>query len=101
MAEIGPIGSVIYANQQMAGVASEKSALLNRFELQALAAAALSQEKEREVVTIRPMEESHSVDPDREHAKEGSEQEQRRPSHHEEKPPVKKVKSFHLLDIKV
>jgi len=101
MAEIGPIGSVIYANQQMAGVASEKSAIFNRFELQALAAAALSQEKEREVVTVRPTEESHAVDPDREHAKEQSEQEQRKASHKEEKPPAKKVKTFHLLDVKV
>lgn len=99
---IGPIGNTIYVNQQMATVASEKTALLNRFELQALAAAHATQEAKKEIEEVRPAEENHGVDPDREHTKEQAEQEERRSEKHEEeekeKPPLKPL---HILDIKV
>ncbi len=102
MAEIGPIGSAIYVNQQMASVASEKNALLNRFELQALAAATASQEEKQEIEEVRPTEENHGVDPDREHTKEQAQQEERRSPHPEKKeddsPPTPPL---HILDIKV
>lgn len=102
MADIGPIGGAIYVNQQMASVASEKNAVLNRFELQALAAAAASKEAKKEIEEVRPAEENHGVDPDREHTKEQAEQEERRPQHKEaaeaDTPPAKPL---HLLDIKV
>lgn len=102
MADIGPIGGAIYVNQQMASVASEKTALLNRFELQALAAATASQEAKKEIEEVRPTEENHGVDPDREHTKEQAEQEERRSSHHEKKEEeVIPSKPLHLLDIKV
>lgn len=100
MADIGPIGSAIYANQQMASVASEKNTLLNRFELQALAAATLSQEEKKEIEDVRPAEENQAVDADREHTKEQAQQEGRRSPKEEEKPP-EKTKPLHLLDIKV
>ena len=99
---IGPIGNTIYVNQQMASVASEKNAILNRFELQALAAATAAQHEKKEIQEVRPTEENQGVDADREHTKEQAEQEERRSSHHEEKeeepPPPKPV---HILDIKV
>jgi len=99
---IGPIGNTIYVNQQMASVASEKNALLNRFELQTLAAASASQETQKEIQEVRPTEENQGVDPDREHTKEQAEQEERRSSDEgeepEETPPQKPV---HILDIKV
>ncbi len=99
---IGPIGNTIYVNQQMASVASEKTAVLNRFELQTLAAASASQEVRKEIEEVRPTEENHGVDPDREHTKEQAEQEERRSSqeedNEEETPPQKPV---HILDIKV
>ena len=102
MADIGPIGSAIYVNQQMASVASEKNALLNRFELQALAAATASQEEKQEIEEVRPTEENHGVDPDREHTKEQAQQEERRSPHPEKKeddsPPTPPL---HILDIKV
>ena len=102
MADIGPIGGAIYVNQQMASVASEKNALLNRFELQALAAATASQEEKQEIEEVRPTEENHGVDPDREHTKEQAQQEERRSSHPEKKeddsPPTPPL---HILDIKV
>lgn len=102
MAEIGPIGGAIYVNQQMASVASEKNAVLNRFELQALAAATASQAEKKEIEEVRPAEENQAVDPDREHTKEQAEQEERRPSHHEDSSEEPKTqKPFHLLDIKV
>lgn len=102
MAEIGPIGSAIYVNQQMASVASEKNAVLNRFELQTLAAATAAQAEKKEIEEVRPTEENHGVDPDREHTKEQAEQEERRPQHDEKQEESKKpLKPFHLLDIKV
>ena len=103
MAEIGPIGSAIYVNQQMANVASERNAMLNRFELQALAAASASQEAKQEVEEVRPPEGNHGVDPDREHTKEQAEQEERRPHHKEENIEETRspAKPLHILDIKV
>lgn len=99
---IGPIGNTIYVNQQMASVASEKNVLLNRFELQALAAASASQEIRNEIEEVRPAEENHAVDPDREHTKEQAEQEERRPSKEEEnKEETSPPKPVHILDIKV
>lgn len=99
---IGPVGNTIYVNQQMATVASEKNAILNRFELQALAAASAAQEKKEEIEEVRPPEENHGVDPDREHTKEQAEQEERRSEKNEddkgeEIPP----KPLHILDVKV
>lgn len=99
---IGPIGNAIYVNQQMATVASEKTALLNRFELQAAAAVNATQESKKVIEEIRPTEENHGVDPDREHTKEQAEQEERRSEKDEEEekenPPLKPL---HILDIKV
>ncbi|HEX5623158.1 MAG TPA: hypothetical protein VFX57_01830 [Sulfuricurvum sp.] len=99
---IGPIGNTIYVNQQMASVASEKSALINRFELQALAAQTLTQEKEKEIQEVRPAEENQAVDPDREHTKEQAEQEEQRSQEHAAEPLKEEdEKPLHLLDIKV
>jgi len=67
MAISGPIGNAIYVNQQTATVASEKNSLQNRVELQNMAAANASNAKAREIEELRPTEEIHKVDPDREH----------------------------------
>ncbi len=96
---IGPIGNAIYVNQQMATVASEQTAVMNRFELQTLAAAAAAQEKKKEVEEVRPTEENQGVDPDREHTREEAEGNAHRQKR-EPKPP-KEEKPLHLLDIKV
>jgi hypothetical protein len=99
---LGPIGNTIYVNQQMATVASEKNAILNRFELQSLAAASASQEAREEIEEVRPTEENQGVDPDREHTKEQAEQDERRPQHEEQKEEEPTPPSpLHLLDIKV
>jgi outer membrane biosynthesis protein TonB len=102
MSDIGPIGGVIYSNQQMAGVASEKTALLNRFDLQSLAAATAANNKNNELQEVRPAEENQKVDSDREHTKEQSEQEEKRSKKKQEPPfPEEAPKSLHLLDVKV
>jgi hypothetical protein len=100
---ITPVGGVIYANQQMAGIAGEVGAVQNRFELQALAAAALASEQKKEIQEVRPTEENQSVDSNREHTKEQAEQEERRSSEEEDNAPEKEParKPLHLLDVKV
>lgn len=99
---IGPIGNTIYVNQQIASVASDKNVQLNRFELQALAAQVIMQDQEKEVLEVRPTEENHAVDPDREHTKEQAEQEEKR-SKDQENASLKEEeqKPLHILDIKV
>lgn len=99
---IGPIGNTIYVNQQIASVASDKNVQLNRFELQALAAQMIMQDQEKEVLEVRPAEENHAVDPDREHTKEQAEQEERRSQEHENaSSSEEEQKPLHILDIKV
>ena len=100
---VGPVGNAIYVNQQMATVASEKNAQQNRFELQNLAAAAATNEKEAEVQEVRPAEENHMIDPDREHTKEEAEQEMKREKHEKEgeEEEKKETPPVHRLDIKV
>lgn len=103
---IGPIGNAIYVNQQLASVASEKSSVLNRLEMQALAAHTITQEKKQEVMEVRPTEENHGVDPDREHTKEHARQEEGKPRPKEETPEettadISPTSPLHLLDIKV
>lgn len=99
---IGPIGNTIYVNQQMASVASDKNVQLNRFELQALAAQQIMHDQEKEVLEVRPAEENQSVSPDREHAKEQAEQEEKRSKHQENDAPApEESQPLHLLDIKV
>jgi hypothetical protein len=99
---IGPIGNTIYVNQQIASVASDKNVQLNRFELQALAAQVIMQDQEKEVLEVRPTEENHAVDPDREHTKEQAEQEEKRSKDQENaSPKEEEQKPLHILDIKV
>jgi hypothetical protein len=99
---IGPIGNTIYVNQQIASVASDKNVQLNRFELQALAAQVIMQDQEKEVLEVRPTEENHAVDPDREHTKEQAEQEERRSEDQENaSAQEEEEKPLHILDIKV
>lgn len=72
---IGPVGNAIFVNQQMASVASDKNAALNRFDLQNVAASEAANAKKKEVEEVRPTEKNHEVDPDREHQKQEAESE--------------------------
>lgn len=105
MAAVGPIGNTIHVNQQMASVASEKTSHMNRLDLQNVAAAEIANDKSKEVLEVRPTEESHEVDPDREHTKQEAQEET--PDEHpseknqEEKEQPAGNASRHILDIKV
>jgi len=97
---IGPIGSAIYVNQQMAAVASEQTAQQNKFELQNLAAAALTNEKEKEVAEVRPTEETGETNEDAERKKR-EEEENEKNKKDQEKKDEKETPPLHHLDIKV
>lgn len=102
---IGPVGNVIFVNQQTASVASVQGNQNTRFDLQNVAAQAAANEKEQEIQEVRPTEENAEVDPDREHQKDEREQEQKR-SEKREHDSDKESESdqeepIHRLDIKV
>jgi len=97
---IGPIGSAIYVNQQMAAVASEQTAQHNKFDLQNLAAAAIINEKEEEVQEVRPTEETGETNEDAERKKREEEENEKNKKKQEEGN-EKKTAPLHKLDIKV
>ena len=96
---IGPIGSAIYTNQQMASVASEQNAQQNKFDLQNLAAAAIVNEKEKEVAAVRPTEETGETNEDAERKKREEEENEKNKENKEKDEP--KTPPLHKLDIKV
>ena len=95
---IGPIGSAIYVNQQMASVASEQTATQNKFDLQNLAAAAIANDKDKVVQEVRPTEATGETNEDAERKKreeEENEKNKKKKKEEKETPPL------HQLDIKV
>ncbi len=101
---IGPVGNAIYVNQQTASVASVANSHNNRVEFQNMAAQVAAQEKEKEVIEVRPTEENHEINPDREHEKNEADQESARSKKREktdEDESVEVEKPLHILDIKV
>ena len=101
---IGPIGNVIFTNQMTANVSAVQNAHNNRVELQNMIAQAAVNEKDEKVLKVRPTEENHEVDPDRDHQRNEAERETAR-SPHEEKDEEKDEElsgyEIHKLDIKV
>lgn len=95
---VGPIGNAIYVNQQMASVAGEQNAAQNKFDLQNLAAAAIANDKEKEVQEVRPTEETGETNEDAERKKREEEQREKEKQQKEDKD---KKPSLHKLDIKV
>ena len=101
---LGPVGNVIFVNQQTPIAATLKADQNARLDFQNMAAAHIANEKEKEVQELRPTEENHQVDPDREHQRQEADQEQKRSKKQkniiekEEKIPSS---SLHHLDIKV
>ena len=99
---IGPIGNAIFVNQQTASVASVQNSHNNRVDLQNMFAQAAANEKEEKVLEVRPTEENHEVDPDREHQKNEADQENARSDKKEDDDSQKKqTPPLHKLDIKV
>ena len=101
---IGPVGNVVFVNQQTATVSAVQGNQNTRFDLQNVAVQAAINEKEEEVQEVRPTEENHEVDPDREHQSQENDEEQKmskkkeRPSEDEEE---NQEEPIHRLDIKV
>lgn len=95
------VGSTIYVNQQMASVSSEHTARNNRLEMQNFTAAVALSSEEKEVKEVRPAEENHKIDEDREHERQEHDEEQKRSpkkTHEDEKEDETPI---HHLDIKV
>ncbi len=72
---VGPVGSVIYANQMIPVQASKQTEVQNALQMQSAVAAALQNEKEDEVQDIRPTEETYKIDPEKEHERQRDDEE--------------------------
>lgn len=100
---VGPIGNAIFVNQMTPAATAVQNAHNNRVDFQNMIAQSQVQEKEKEVLEVRPTEENQEVDPDREHTKEEADQqnkrsEKREPHEEEEETHEEEV---HKLDITV
>ena len=98
---IGPIGSTIFTNQMTASVASVANAHNSRVDFQNMVAQAAAQEKEEKVIEVRPAEENHEVDPDREHQRDEADRETARSKKPDEEESEEEPPSIYKLDIKV
>ena len=101
---IGPLGNIVFVNQNTQVAAFKATTQLNRYEVQNFMAAEAMKEKEKVVTEVRPAEESHAIDPDREQnqaqedaQKEHNKQEQEKNEEglHSDTP------NIHILDVKV
>lgn len=102
---VGPIGNAIFVNQMTPAATNMQNAHNNRVEFQNMIAQAQVQEKEKEVLEVRPTEENQAVDPDREHTKEEADQNNQRSKKRELSENEEEEESIqpplHKLDIKV
>jgi len=72
---VGPVGAMIYTNQNMNAAAVKQTDFQNRLDMQNVAAMASSNEKNKEIEEVRPTEETYKIDPEKEHQKEKNEEE--------------------------
>jgi hypothetical protein len=99
---IGPVGSAIYVNQMTANATAVQNAHNNRVEFQNMMAQVAANEKDKQVLEVRPTEENQEVDPDREHQKNEADQENARNKDKKEAKEEEKTDfTLHKLDIKV
>ena len=98
---VGLVANAIYVNQQTATVSSVQNAHNNRVDFQNMAAQALMQERESEVMEVRPTEENQQVDADREHQKNEANQENARSKKEQKELQEEELQPLHILDIKV
>ena len=101
---VGPIGNAIFVNQMTPAATAVQNAHNNRVDFQNMVAQAQVQEKEKEVLEVRPAEENQAVDPDREHMREEADEQNKR-SKKRERPEEEDEEDtpppLHKLDIKV
>ena len=98
---LGPVGNVIFVNQQTASVASVANSHSNRVEFNNMMAQSAVKEKDEKVLEVRPTEENHEVDPDREHEKNEADQQNERSEHNEHEEDDESEFPVHKLDITV
>ena len=72
---ITPVGGMIYANQNMQVAASKQTDFQARLDAQGVAATVAANEEEKKVQDVRPTEETHKIDPEKEHQREKSDEE--------------------------
>ena len=78
MASIGPVGNAIFTNQMTPAVASTQNAQQNRVDFQNMIAQSQVQDKDEKVLEVRPAEESHEVDEDKDHTRDEADRENQR-----------------------
>jgi len=102
---ISPLGNVVLVNQMTPVATIPQNAHTNRVELQNFMAQAAIQEKEEQILEVREAEESHSLNPDREHYREEADEEMQNMSqkkkNHKEDDDTSTTSPLHKLDIKV
>ena len=102
---ISPLGNIVLVNQMTPAATAPQNAHTNRVELQNFMAQAAVQEKDEKVLEIREAEESHALDPDREHNREESDEEMQNMSQKKKSHKIEEESSdafpLHKLDIKV
>ena len=98
---IGPVGSAVFVNQMTANVASVQGAHNSRLDFQNMIAQAAVQEKEEKVLEVRPAEENHEVDPDREHQRDEADRETARSPKKDDELDEEEPERKYKLDIKV
>jgi len=104
---ISPLGNTILVNQMSANASSIQNAHNSRIEFQNMIAQALTNEKDEQILEVRPTEENHEIDPDREHQRqEAQEQEELQHLDHQERDEEDKktedsISATFTIDIKV
>ena len=100
---IGPIGNAIFTNQMTANVSAVQNAHNSRVDFQNMVAQAAVNEKDEKVLEVRPAEENHEVDPDRDHQRDEAERDMARTPHEEKEEEEEELSGYevHKLDIKV
>jgi len=104
---VTPLGNVVVVNQMTPAATSLQNAHTNRVDIQNFAAQVAANEKKREIEEVRPTEENHKVDPDREHQRQEADEElseqskKKRQAHPPHSLEDEESHSTHILDIKV
>jgi len=103
---ISPLGNIVLVNQMTPAATAPQNAHTNRVELQNFMAQAAVQERDEKVLDIREAEESHALDPDRDHQRQEADEQtksmSKKDKHNQENIDEEdEIPPLHKLDIKV
>lgn len=99
---VGPIGNAIFVNQMTPAATNVQNSYNNRVDFQNMIAQSSANEKDEKVLKVRPTEENHEVDPDREHQRDEADRETARSQKRElddEEEEESETPSVYKLDI--